>query len=431
MEGKKIASTIAQLPKKRERKTKDKRLEEKKIEILKDKRCNSIMIKKLSILVLSSWYPTRINPTLGNFNEKFAEAAALYNDVVAVHVCADKDLNESHEVVEFEKDGVKTVIFYFKKKVSENIFDKLCKSIRFLKYYFKAFKYVSKKYGKLDIVHLNILYPVGTIALLYKIFYGIPYVISENWTGYLPSNKVNQGFFIRFISRRIACHASALLPVTEDLKKAMLNEGFKSKYFIVPNVTDTQFFQPDLVRAIPLKKIILHVSSLKDEHKNITGLLNVIKRLSLIRSDFELHIVGDGDAKPHIDTIKILGLDDNTVRFFEVMTPQQIADKMRQSDFFVLFSNYENLPCVIVEAFASGLPVVSSTAGGVAEHLTPDKGILLAPKDEEALFNACNNMLDNLNKYDKEKLHQYALDKFSYESVGRVLTKIYKNCSFL
>jgi len=384
------------------------------------------MTKKLSVLVLSSWYPTRVNPTLGNFNEKFAEAAALYNDVVAVHVCADKDLIKSHEVVEFEKDGVKTIVFYFKKKESENIFDKVSKSLRFLKYYFSVFKYVRKKYGKPDIVHLNILYPVGIIVLLYKIFYGIPYVISENWTGYLPTNKVNQGLFTRFISRSIACRASALLPVTVDLKKAMLNEGFKSNYFIVPNVTDTQFFQPDRSRTVPPKKIILHVSSLKDEHKNITGLLNVIKRLSQLRSDFELHIVGDGDAAPHIETAKILGLDDNIVRFFGVMTPQQIADKMRQSDFFVLFSNYENLPCVIVEAFASGLPVVSSTAGGVAEHLTPDKGLLLAPKDEEALFAACNYILDNLDKYDKEKLHQYALDKFSYKSVGELLTGIYE-----
>lgn len=386
------------------------------------------MTKKLSVLVISSWYPTRVNPTLGNFNEKFAEAAALYNNVVAVHVCADANMDKSSEVIEFEKDGVKTILFYFRKKEKENAADKVRKSLQFLKYYLRAYKYVKNKYGKPNVVQLNILFPIGIIALIYRVLYGIPYVISENWTGYLASNKVKQGFFTRYISRCIARNSSALLPVTEDLKKAMINESFKNKYYIVPNVTDTQYFHPDLTRSNQEKKIILHVSSLKDEHKNITGILNVVYRLCNQRKDFELHIVGDGDEKPHINTAKALGLLGDTVFFFNAMIPQQIADKMRRSDFFVLFSNYENLPCVIVEAFASGLPVVSSTAGGVAEHLSADKGILVAPGDEDALLEACNFMLDNLGKYNKETLHQYAVEKFSYKSVGIVLTGIYERC---
>jgi len=383
------------------------------------------MTKKLSVLILSSWYPARTNPTLGNFNEKFAEAAALFNKVTALHIAADENMSIATEYVQTENNGVDTRIVYFRKKHKEFWTDKVAKSYRFLKYYFTVYKQYKKQNGKPDIVHLNILYPVGIIALLFKKIYGLPYVISENWTGYLPSNYIRQNFLVRITSRIIAKNAYALLPVSLDLKKAMLSHGFNNTYYIVPNVTDTKHFNLSESAKVDEKKIMLHVSSLKDEHKNITGILNVVKQLSIFRQDFELHIVGDGDAAPHKKYAEELNLLNKFVFFYEAMTPLQIAQIMKQSDFFVLFSNYENLPCVIVEALASGLPVVSSTAGGIPEHITEDKGILVEPKDEKAFFNACVKMLDNYSAYNKINLHRYAVDKFSYISVGQQLTDIY------
>ena len=388
-----------------------------------------MMTHKSYILFLSSWYPTRVNPTLGNFNEKFAEAAALYRQVVAFHVCADAGMKETSALVISESEQRSTWIYYFRKKDKENLFDKAVKTIRFFKYYLKGLREIRKVFGKPLMVHLNILYPTGLIALYLKITHKTPYVISENWTGYLPSNKVKQGFAVRWLSRCIAAQARVLMPVTEDLKRAMTAEGFQGIYKIVPNVTDTRLFYPDFSRPVPDKKIILHVSSLKDEHKNISGIFNVMKRLYNRRTDFELHIVGDGDEKPHVRKALEMGLNNKCVFFFNAMTPTQVAEKMRQSDFFILFSNYENLPCVMVEAFASGLPVVSTTAGGIAEHLNEERGIILSPGDEEALFDACCYMLDNLKTYDKAGIHSYAVGNFSYNSVGMALDEIYTHYS--
>ncbi len=386
------------------------------------------MSNKLSVLVLSSWYPTRINPTLGNFNEKFAEAIALYNDVTAIHVIADINCAAQTEYDRKMQNGVDKQLVYFKKKKKEFFTDKISKNYRYFILYINAYKQFVKEKGRPDIVHLNILYPAGIIALYLKKRYKISYVISENWTGYLSSNYVKQNFMVRWLRREIAKNASALLPVSLDLKKAMSNHRFGNSYYIVPNVTDTTFFKLPDKPIEREKKIILHVSSLLDTHKNITGLLNVMYKLYQTRQDFELHIIGDGDATPFKRYAEKLSILKHVVLFFDAMTPQQIAEKMKQSDFFVMFSNYENLPCVIVEALAAGLPVVSSTAGGIPEHITDDKGVLVEPKDENALLIACNYMLSNLHKYDKQKLYQYANDKFSYKSVGKRLTEIYNLC---
>ncbi len=383
------------------------------------------MTKQLSVLMISSWYPSRINPTLGNFVEKFGESIAMFHKVTVIHVVADHNMEKAYEYVRKKNKSMDIYIVYFRKKKKELFIDKTVKTFRFFKHYLRVYKLYTKEHGKPDIVHHNILFPVGIIALLFKKIYKIPYVVSEHWTGYLPSNYISQSLFVKWLSRIIAKNASALLPVSLDLKNAMIRQGFDNKYFVVHNVIDAGQFNLPLIAKEKQKKTIVHVSSLKDDHKNITGILNVIKRIRGLREDFELQIVSDGDAAPHKNYANKLGLLNKVVFFHGTMTPGQIAEIMKQSDFFLLFSNYENLPCVIVEALASGLPVVSSTAGGIPEHITEDKGILVEPGDENALFEACLRMLDNCRSFNKKKLHDYAVANFSYESVGKKLSNIY------
>ncbi|MBW6479318.1 MAG: glycosyltransferase [Bacteroidales bacterium] len=381
--------------------------------------------KRHSIFFLSSWYPNRTNPTDGNFNEKYAEAAALYNDVAAIHVVADKDARAPLETDFYTRAGVKTYIWYFRKSSSGSLLSKMINGFKYLKYYLEAYRLARKECGKPQLLHLNVLFPAGVIALIFRYLFAIPYVISEHWTGYLPANQVKQPATVRWISRMIAKKAGTIMPVTHNLKEAMILNEFHNRYEVVPNVVDVKYFYPEQNAEKNGKKTILHVSHLADKHKNVSGILRVIKKLSEKRNDFELKIVGDGDLKPHISYSKKLNLNRDTVSFHGTMSTQEIAETMRHSDLFVLFSNYENLPCVIIEAFAAGLPVISTDVGGIREHLTPDKGKLIAARDEQALLDAIDTMLDNLTSFHKEALHKYASENFSYERIGERFTEIY------
>jgi L-malate glycosyltransferase len=101
---------------------------------------------------------------------------------------------------------------------------------------------------------------------------------------------------------------------------------------------------------------------------------------------------------------------------------------MRGSDVFLLFSNYENLPVVLIEAFASGLPVISSDVGGIAEHLSAERGKLITAKDNDALSNAMNEIINELaqKKYDQKRIAQYAKEHFSYEKISAQYHDLYK-----
>jgi len=99
---------------------------------------------------------------------------------------------------------------------------------------------------------------------------------------------------------------------------------------------------------------------------------------------------------------------------------------MRNCDFFVLPSLYENFGVVYIEAMACGKPVIGTNAGGPVEIINKETGILVPPKDQESLINAINYMLDHYQEYSSEKISRYAKENFNYEVVGKKIDEIYR-----
>ena len=173
------------------------------------------------------------------------------------------------------------------------------------------------------------------------------------------------------------------------------------------------------------KKQMLHISTLRDEAKNFSGILRVVKRLRQQRDDFELHVIHDYEALEFKSFVEENNLSDCVV-FHGKKTSVEVAEAYQKADFFVLFSNFENLPCVIVEAFASGVPVLSTSVGGIAEILSPERGILIPQGDEDALLQGMDQMLDHCHEYDRAAIRQYALNTFSNDIIGKQIFEAYK-----
>jgi glycosyltransferase involved in cell wall biosynthesis len=174
------------------------------------------------------------------------------------------------------------------------------------------------------------------------------------------------------------------------------------------------------------KRRILHVSGLVPV-KNIPGILRVVKRLADKRNDFELYIVGEGAHREEFEHLALeLGILNDVVFFQGGKSVEEVAVSMRESDFLLLFSDYENSPCVIVEAMASGLPVLAAGVGGIPELVNERTGMLAAPLDEEGLLAALEMMLDHCTGYDREYIRGEAEKRFSYEAVGQAFLSIYK-----
>jgi glycosyltransferase involved in cell wall biosynthesis len=381
--------------------------------------------KKTKVLFLSSWFPTKKNPTKGNFVEKHLQAVAGFCDVAVLHVSADNTLQNKIEISLNKQGEIPYLIIYFKpSEINIPLLSGIIKLIKYIRLYFKGYKIIIKGFGTPDIIHGNIIFPVGIIAYLIKKIKKLPYVFTEHWTAYTPEDPTRISRFQLLLSKIIARNSSLILPVSDHLGRSMKELGIIDDYEVVPNVVDTEVFKPSLEIVTPALKTILHVSTLIDEQKNFSGILRVLSRLKKLRSDFILDVITDGNSEEYYSMVTELELN-GFVKFSGIKTTVEIAEIMKHSSFLLLFSNYENLPCVIVEAFAAGLPVISTDVGGIKEHLNDNNGVLIQKGDEVALFEAIDKMLDNTEKYNKTELAQYASENFSYTAVGQKYKEAY------
>jgi glycosyltransferase involved in cell wall biosynthesis len=383
------------------------------------------MSKKLNILFLASWYPNKVTPKNGNFIQKHAEAVAAHCNVFALHIIARKQEEDFIVETEILNNVSETIVYYKKVTSSTPIFHQLLKLRIRRKAHSLGFQEILKKANKIDFVHLNVCFPAGLFALHLKKKYKLPYIISENFTVLLDSDPLNFTTIEQYFVNKINRNADMLCPVSNDLKKALQKIAPNQEYEIIPNVVNTQIFKPNITSNKIEKVQLLHLSNLKDEHKNITGIINVIKKLSESRTDFSLTIAGDGDADKYQYQIAQLNIPSGFILFEGKKTTTEVAELMGKHDAFLLFSNYENLPCVVVECLTMGLPVIGTNVGGVSEMINATNGIVIERKDEKALLDQLKILIDNINNYDKALIAENAKAIYSYEAVGLQFFKIY------
>ena len=380
-----------------------------------------------------SWFPTPDDPTLGNFCVRMIDALPEDCHSVILSVCDGKNMTKSFEVKEIPGAHHTHVQIYIRPPKINSI-----RKLKMLRMYQYGLKYIKQRFFKPDLIHLHVTYPLGQVALLWKKLFGYKYVLTEHWTIYQPQNKdILVGKLKRKIVK-IANNAELIMPVSLDLQRCMEGHGVHNRFQVIYNLVNTDMFKlrqppcidsnlPSSLRRNDMqgsKKRMLHISTLRDEAKNFSGILRVIERLRQQRDDFELHVIHDYDAPEFKTFVKEHRLE-NCVFFHGKKTSAEVAEAYQQADFFVLFSNFENLPCVIVEAFACGEPVLSTSVGGIAEILSSERGILIPQGDEDALLQGLNQMLDHSGEYDRQAIRDYAIKTFAAQNIGQQIFEEY------
>ena len=373
----------------------------------------------MNVLHLLSWFPTPNDPTLGNFCVRMIDALPEDCHSVILSVCDGKNMTKSFEVKEIPGAHHTHVQIYIRPPKNNAI-----RKLKMLRMYQYGLRYIKKHFFNPDLIHLHVTYPLGQVALLWKKLFGYKYVLTEHWTIYQPQNKdVLVGKLKRKIVK-IANNAELIMPVSLDLQRCMEGHGVHNRFQVIYNLVNTDIFRLGSTQT-ENKKHILHISTLRDEAKNFSGILRVIERLRQQRDDFELHVIHDYEAPEFKAFVKEHHLEDCVI-FHGKKTSAEVAEAYQQADFFVLFSNFENLPCVIVEAFASGVPVLSTSVGGIAEILSPERGILIPQGDEDALLQGMNQLLDHSSEYDRQAIRDYAIKTFAAKNIGQQIFEAYK-----
>ncbi len=390
---------------------------------------------RFKVLFLPAWYPSRIHSLSGIFIKKHAEAVSKYCDVAVLYVTPDPNLKDKNYDIEYldEEDGIPTVRVYYNNSIIKipiiRIFGRII--FQYLTWY-HGLKLIKEKFGKPDLIHVNVVSPslmlLGLLLMLKRIK-GIPYIITEHWSGYTKEDgRYNicspfSKYLVKFIFKESGAITTVSKHLLDSLKE---HELICNRCFIVPNVINI----PNLVlekKDISEKIRILTVSILCDEQKNVSGLIRAFKKVASKYKDIELHIVGDRDDKDNlINLAKDVGLLNRYIFFHGYVPNSELWKYFYESNFFVLNSNFETFSVATAEALAHGVPVVITKCGGPEEFVTEEMGILVERQNEDSLVKGMEYMIENWYKYDPITLHKYAVDRFSYEKVGKLILNIYE-----
>ena len=282
-----------------------------------------------------------------------------------------------------------------------------------------------------DVVQLNVIQKQGLLAMWLKKRYGIPYIIVEHWSGYLPEN----GQYLKFnavkkrFMQRVCCGAEQVLPVSLPLQHAMQACGFTARRWgTIDNVVDEFFYY--IVEREKSKeksqKTLLHVSCFDERAKNVKGLLQAAKMLSEKRQDWRLVLVGTGidyaDVRAYADSLQF---PEGVLEWTGELTPKEVAVRLHQSDAFVLSSRYETYGVVLAEAVAAGLPILSTPVGiaeEVADLIVPQE---IAQHKPGRFAEFLETILWNTDRF-TDRIRN--TDRFTAEAVGRKLVSIYGSC---
>lgn len=379
------------------------------------------------ILWLASWYPDRFEPFNGDFIQRNARATASFIPITLFHFVQAgpaKTIDCTFEDSAIDSQ-LKEIIFYPKHNpIAFSAINTILYNNRF---YAAAKKRLLKHFREHGLplgVHVHIPIKAGNIALWIKRKWGLPYIVSEHSSHYLPAAPdafTSRSALYRWQVRRVVKNAAAVTNVSKAIGDVMLKLLNLDKVVTIYNLADTRIFYFAAFNDDVFK--FIHVSSL-NEQKNIAGILRAFAELASKPEPWKLVLVGPESAALH-SQVADLGLQQR-VAFTGEIPYTEVAVQMRQANAFVLFSRHENFPCVIVEALCSGLPVVAADVAGVREAVNSQNGILVREGDEGGLVLALESILRSYSQYNRSDIAASAKAQYSAEKIGSQIFNLYK-----
>jgi L-malate glycosyltransferase len=180
--------------------------------------------------------------------------------------------------------------------------------------------------------------------------------------------------------------ADEIVVPSEYLASVFACHGYRAR--VIPNVVDLSRFT--YRKCEPLRPRLLSTRNLEPYYR-IDVILEAFALLKTQVPKATLTIAGYGSEEPRLRQVAVDG-----VRFVGKVDPERMPDLCADHDIFLNASVVDNQPVSILEAFASGLPVVSTPAGDIPAMVRHNQtGLIVAPNDPASLASAINRLITN------------------------------------
>jgi len=234
---------------------------------------------------------------------------------------------------------------------------------------------------RFDVIHCHSAYPPAYVATTLRGWFGTPVVVRPHGTDILPGERIRKHPRLEERLRETLRSVDAVVAQGEFLQEVVSELGVEQRRIrVIHNGVDLARFANAGAFDHP-RPYILALGNLS-HRKGFDVLLRAYARLSQPRAD--LIIAGDGAEADALERLAgELGIS-GRVRFLGQVEGQTQVDLYRSADFFVCPSRREPFANVILEALASGLPVVASSVGGNLQLVNDGVHGLLFPSEDDA-----------------------------------------------
>ncbi len=302
-----------------------------------------------------------------------------------------------------------------------------------LLYTWKAYWFSKRlcRENKFDVAISFFTVPCGFISLLLKNKFKLPYIVSlrgSDVPGYSDRFPLIYAF-LKPIFRLIWKKAAAVISNSRGLKELALKTNPNQKIDIIYNGIDTNKFYPDEARRDKKHFIITPGASRITDRKGLIYLIEAVNELKEKYPQIILEIMGEGNAKEKLKkTVKDLNMNEK-VKFLGRIPREETFSYYQKASVFVLPSFNEGMSNAMLEALASGLPILATPTGGSDELVQDGKnGFILKMKNSDDIAEKIVRIVENdaLRKEMSSESRNLA-EKMSWKNVAEEYMKISKN----
>jgi glycosyltransferase involved in cell wall biosynthesis len=275
-----------------------------------------------------------------------------------------------------------------------------------------------------DLVHAFFGLPTGWLC--YRTANRLPYIISLRGSD-VPGGHARLQLEYKLLGpllKRIWKRASALVACSDGLKNRSLRFLPSANIDIIPNGIDLDKFHPASNRELSGELKLLTVGRLSVT-KRFEMLVEAVEILSKQDKNVRLTISGGGgllgELKNLVEQKKLTKIINLTGR----IESEKMPDVYRQHDIFVSASMQEGMSNAMLEAMASGLPIITTKCEGV-EELISDNGVVVGKDSAESLAEAIRTLADNQQQYNMMCISaRHQAGKFSWDRVAQGYINLY------
>lgn len=335
------------------------------------------------------------------------------------------DLITSSATNDFEEEKLNNSIHIYKLPVDK-------KSLHYwtqreiISYSCQAYKYIKKvkKQKKYDLIHAFFGVPCGAIA--YRFRKEIPYIVSSRGSDVPGFNErfSSQYIFLKPIIRRVWRNAAAVIANSQGLKELALKTDRNAKIDIIYNGVNIEDFSRRDNRESGDITILTVARLIK--RKGIDDLIRAVPAIAKERQNIKLRIIGEGNMENELKSLAQKLEIAKYIEFLGYIPHNEISNYYSSSDIFVLPSKNEGMSNTVLEAMASGLPIITTDTGGTRE-LINENGIIIPSEDSGAISNAVLRFINDRKLRENMGIKSRKIaESMSWKNVAKEYYRIYE-----